>query len=72
VNASSGEDTEWISASTAPGEGGRVEMRRRSGGGVDVRDSERPETVLHFTKAEFAAWLDGVSKREFHHLAADT
>jgi hypothetical protein len=44
-------------------------MRRRPDGGVDVRDSECPETVLHFTKAEFAAWLDGVSKREFHHLA---
>jgi hypothetical protein len=47
-------------------------MRRRPDGGVDVRDSARPETVLHFTKTEFAAWLDGVSKREFHHLTADT
>jgi Domain of unknown function (DUF397) len=72
VNPTSGEDNGWISSSTAPGDGGRVEMRPRADGGVDVRDSAHPDTVLHFTKAEFAAWLDGVSKREFHHLAADT
>lgn len=72
MNATSGEDSGWISSSTAPDDGGRVEMRRRADGGVDVRNSEHPETVLHYTKAEFAAWLDGVSKREFHHLAADT
>jgi hypothetical protein len=70
--ASPAPDGEWISSSTAPDGGGRVEMRRRPDGGVDVRDSEHPESVLHFTKTEFAAWLDGVSKREFHHLAADT
>lgn len=71
MNATSGEDSEWISSSTAPDDGGRVEMRRREDGGVDVRDSAHPETVLHFTKAEFEAWLDGVSKREFQHLAVE-
>jgi hypothetical protein len=45
-------------------------MCRRPDGGVDVRDSEHPETVLYFTKAEFAAWLDGVARHEFRHLAA--
>jgi hypothetical protein len=62
----------WISSSTASDIGGRVEMRRRPDGGVDVRDSTAPDTVLHFTKAEFEAWLDGVSKQEFQHLAADS
>ncbi|HET9656750.1 MAG TPA: DUF397 domain-containing protein [Kineosporiaceae bacterium] len=72
MNVADGEDGEWISSSTAPADGGRVQMRRRTDGGVDVRDSAHPDTVLHFTKAEFEAWLDGVSKREFHHLATDT
>lgn len=62
----------WISSSTAPKGEGRVEMRRRADGGVDVRNSEHPETVLHYTKAEFAAWLDGVQHQEFDHLASDT
>ena len=68
---SSTPDGEWISSSTAPEGGGRVEMRRRADGGVDVRDSEHPETVLRYTRNEFLAWLDGVSKREFDHLAAE-
>jgi hypothetical protein len=71
VNASGAPDGEWISSSTAPAAEGRVEMRRRADGGIDVRDSAHPEATLHFTRAEFLAWLDGVAKREFHHLAAD-
>lgn len=67
-----GLDGEWISSSTAPADGGRVEMRRRADGGLDVRNSEHPETVLHYTRNEFLAWLDGVSKREFDHLAAES
>lgn len=63
-------DDEWLSSSTSPAEeGGRVEMRRRADGGVDLRNSEDPETVLHYTREEFLAWLDGVSKHEFDHLA---
>jgi hypothetical protein len=62
-------DGEWISSSTAPTEGGRAEMRRRADGGVDLRNSDYPDIILHYTKNEFLAWLDGVSKREFDHLA---
>jgi hypothetical protein len=72
VNATSAGDGEWISSSTAPDSQGRVEMRRRADGGVDVRNSAYPDTVLHYTRGEFLAWLDGVSKREFDHLATNT
>jgi hypothetical protein len=71
VNTTSDGDGEWMSSSTAPEDGDRVEMRRRADGGVDVRNSAHPDTVLHYTRAEFLAWLDGVSKHEFDHLGAD-
>jgi hypothetical protein len=70
--SSSNTDGEWISSSAAPAGGGRAEMRRRADGGVDLRNSDHPEVVLHYTRNEFLAWLDGVSKREFDHLAADS
>jgi hypothetical protein len=61
--------TAWVKASASSGAGQCVEMRRREGA-VDVRDSKNPEgPALHFTTAEFAAWLDGAKKGEFDHLA---
>lgn len=64
-------DGEWVSAAAAPAEGGRPELRRRADGGVDLRNSDDREAILHFTKGEFLAWLDGVSKHEFDHLVAE-
>jgi hypothetical protein len=61
--------TAWIKASASSGAGQCVEMRRH-GGAVDVRDSKDPQgPALHFTTAEFAAWLEGAKKGEFDHLA---
>jgi hypothetical protein len=61
--------TPWIKASASAGAGQCVEMRRRTDGGIDLRDSKDPEgTVLHYTPGEFAAWLDGAKKGEFDHL----
>jgi hypothetical protein len=60
----------WIKASASSGAGQCVEMRRSSDGAVDVRDSKNPDgPTLHFTAAEFTAWLDGAKKGEFDHLA---
>lgn len=58
----------WIKASASGAQGQCVEMAE--GDGVThVRDSKNPDgAVLTFTKAEFAAWLDGAKKGEFDHL----
>jgi hypothetical protein len=70
VNDSTNETTSpWTKARASASAGQCVEMRRRDGA-VDVRDSKDPGgPALHFTKAEFAAWLDGAKKGEFDHLA---
>jgi hypothetical protein len=58
----------WIKAKLSGDQGSCVEMRHTDAG-VDVRDSKDPNgPVLRFTKAEFAAWLDGANKGEFDHL----
>lgn len=59
----------WFWASDAPTEGARIEMRHRDDGGMDVRTSDRPGTVLAFTPGEWDAFLDGTRNREFDHLA---
>ena len=62
----------WIKASMSSNSGSCVEMRRAHGGGIDVRDSKDPDgPELHFTRAEFAAWLDGAQKGEFKNLTQD-
>jgi hypothetical protein len=61
-------DTQWIKARRS-GTQECVEMRRTDGG-VEVRDSKNPDgPTLSYTKAEFAAWLNGAKKGEFDHLA---
>jgi hypothetical protein len=58
----------WIKAAASAQGGNCVEMRRGTSG-VEVRNSKHPDGhVLHFTDAEFAAWLDGARKGEFAHL----
>jgi hypothetical protein len=63
-------NTGWIKATASGGNGGDcVEMRRHEGQ-VEVRDSKQSGDgpTLGFTKAEFAAWLDGAKNGEFDHL----
>lgn len=61
--------TPWIKASASDSGGTCVEMRR-NGRQIEVRDSKDPQgAVLRFTRAEWAAWLDGAQKGEFDHLA---
>ena len=60
--------TPWIKASASNEEGSCVELRRHDGV-IEVRDTkDRGGPVLRFTRAEFAAWLDGARGGEFDHL----
>jgi hypothetical protein len=60
--------TPWIKASASNEQGSCVEVRAAADA-IEVRDTkDRSGPVLRFTRAEFAAWLDGASKGEFDHL----
>jgi hypothetical protein len=61
--------TGWIKATASNDSGTCVEMRSRSGT-VEIRDTKQSGDgpTLVYTKAEFAAWLDGAKRGEFDHL----
>jgi Domain of unknown function (DUF397) len=63
------ETTPWTKA-TASDTGSSCVEQRRHEGMIEVRDTKDDGTgpVLRFTKAEYAAWLDGAAKGEFSHL----
>jgi len=65
---STNDPTQWIKASASGANGDCVEMRVDADL-VMVRDSKDPAgPKLGYTKAEFAAWLDGAKRGEFDHL----
>ena len=57
----------WRKSSKSNGQGGAcVEVANNLPGIVAVRDSKNPDApALVFTHAEWEAFLDGVSKKEF-------
>ncbi|MEV0345089.1 DUF397 domain-containing protein [Nonomuraea sp. NPDC050680] len=57
----------WRKSSKSNGQGGAcVEVANNLPGIVAVRDSKNPDApALVFTYAEWEAFLDGVSKKEF-------
>jgi Domain of unknown function (DUF397) len=61
--------TLWIKASASGGSGNCVEMRQDDDA-VEIRDTKAhgKGPTLRFTKAEFAAWLNGAKNNEFDHL----
>lgn len=61
--------TQWIKAAASADTGNCVEMRQQ-GPLVEIRDTKAKGIgpTLGFTKAEFAAFLDGAKKGEFDHL----
>ena len=65
----SNDRTQWIKASASGGSGNCVEMRQHDDA-VEVRDTKAhgEGPTLAFSKAEFAAWLDGAKNNEFDHL----
>ena len=61
--------SDWIKARRSDDQGSCVEQRVVDGM-IEVRDSkDRSGPILRFTRAEFAAWLDGARNGEFDHLA---
>jgi len=63
-------DNLWIKASASANGGECVEMQRTDDV-IVVRNSKDPDgPTLHYTPAEFAAWLDGAKNGEFDHLGA--
>ena len=63
------DDLPWRKAS-ASGANGCVELAPLPDGGVAIRDSKDPHSpILGFTRQEWVAFLDGMGKGEFDHLA---
>ena len=59
---------EWRRASRCYGHGDCVELAA-DGHVVAMRDSKNPDGAhLRFTRAEFAAFIDGARRGEFDHL----
>jgi hypothetical protein len=55
----------WTKAARSGNDGQCVEVRDR-GDAIEVRDSKEPSgPVLHYTPAEWDAFLDGARKGEF-------
>ncbi|MDK1475172.1 DUF397 domain-containing protein [Streptomyces sp. 549] len=57
-------DVEWQSAPDSPAEE-RVEIAHLPGGGVAMRNSADPDTVLRYTQAEWRAFVLGARDGEF-------
>ncbi|RBM05061.1 DUF397 domain-containing protein [Streptomyces sp. PT12] len=55
---------EWLSAPGGP-EDEKVEIAYLPGGGVGMRNSKDPDTVLRFTPAEWEAFVLGARDGEF-------
>jgi len=57
----------WIKARRSMANGACVEMAR-DGDLIALRNSRDPNVVLHYTRDELAAFLDGAKRGEFDHL----
>ena len=57
----------WIKARRSMATGACVELAVDNGL-VALRNSREPETVLHFTKDEFGAFVDGAARGEFNNV----
>jgi hypothetical protein len=62
-------DGRWIKASLSVNLNACVELAPR-GDVIALRDSKCPDVVLHFTKMEVFAFIDGAKRGEFDHLIA--
>ena len=56
----------WFKSSDSAGGAECVEVCYLPEGGVEVRNSKRPDAgTLYFTDAEFDAWVSGAKKGDF-------
>ena len=59
----------WIKARRSQGNSNCVEVGRLDDETIGVRDSKNPDgAVLKFTRDEWAAFVDGVTRREFDDI----
>lgn len=59
-------DGRWRVSSHSGNQGDCVEVRPAVGGGVEVRHSKHPDAAtIHYTDAEWAAFIAGVKDGEF-------
>jgi hypothetical protein len=72
VNASELEGVAWRRSRASNVTGNCVEVAALPGGGVAVRNSRHPQgPALIYTRAELAAFLNGVRAGEFDDLAGE-
>jgi Domain of unknown function (DUF397) len=60
-------ELQWVKAQSSYGSGACVELAV-AGDMIALRNSRSPEIVLHFTKDEIAALIDGSRRGEFDDL----
>lgn len=60
-------DLEWIKASYSSNLGACVELAPHADM-IALRDSKHPDVLLHFTRVEIFAFIDGAKRGEFDHL----
>ena len=58
----------WRMSSLSIGDNQRLEVSRCTDG-IAVRNSQRPDEVVHFTASEWAAFIGGIKNGEFDYLA---
>ena len=63
-------ELKWIKARGSYGNGACVELAA-DGELVALRHSRDPNVVLHYTRDELAAFLDGAKRGEFDHLLGE-
>jgi Domain of unknown function (DUF397) len=62
-----GEELTWMKASRSIASGACIQIAADDDL-VALRDSKEPEIVLRFTRAEFAAFVDGAIHGEFNQF----
>ena len=63
-------ELKWIKARRSISNGACVELAL-DGDAIALRHSHHPEVVLHYTRDELAAFLDGAKRGEFDHLLGE-
>jgi len=61
---------QWIKASQSMSNGACVEVAP-DGELIALRNSRTPHVVLHYSRDELAAFLDGAKRGEFDHLLGE-
>jgi hypothetical protein len=62
-----GEELTWIKASRSVASGACIELAA-DGDLIALRDTKKPQVVLHFTKTELGAFIDGAIRGEFNQF----